>query len=122
MGIELYWFLLGALVCGAGHGLIYYLRHSTRARARQKAESILRSHGLETCDYWMGTTSLDPALQHALDQVAELGRVIIDSEGRVVGTLVPRLVRHGTPPPIRLVVDNTEQPPDKTVSTVDRLP
>ncbi|MGF6440571.1 hypothetical protein [Paraburkholderia youngii] len=100
------WIVAGTLVVSwtGDRALKWWLRRDQVAQLHA-AHALLARHGLDAHRYVPGLGVRDPAMHGALDRVASSGMLIIDREGRLVGGLMPKLVKG---PHLRLVVDNTQ--------------
>jgi hypothetical protein len=107
-------FLTGAVVCFVivlvGQWVISKLTRSDLQKRQERAEAAIRPHGMEVFTYLPSFGADDEQRQH-LAAFDFSGKLILDRDGRLVGRVLPKVVREFDPrrKGLRLVVDNTSE-------------
>lgn len=107
-------FLTGAVVCFVivlvVQWLLSKLTHSDLQKRQERAAAAIRQHGMEVFTYLPSFGGDDEQRQH-LAAFDFSGKLILDRDGRLVGRVLPKVVRELDPrrKGLRLVVDNTSE-------------
>lgn len=97
---EVFILFLGVLLAWMAGWLFRFWNLSQENTRRRAARLILKRHGLTAHRYLATIGAEDAELRSALDTFALTGYIITDSEGRMVGKLIP------TTSPLPQIVEN----------------
>ena len=100
--------IAGAAMMWLADWMVRFWMQSKESQEQAEAEKILSAHGMSTHLYMPSLGVDDQNLREALDKAAYTGRIVLDDNGYVVGRVLPKLVKGGTGPQLRLVVDNSK--------------
>lgn len=87
---------------------VRFWMRSKESGERSETDRILSNHGMSAYFYMPAIGVDDQELRRALEMAAFNGRIVLDKEGRVVGKIIPKVVKASAGPHLRLVVDNSK--------------
>ena len=101
--------ITGAALMAIADKMIRFWASLEERREIANSNKVLAAHGMSAHLYVpsMGIDSRD--LKSALEKSASSGKIVLDSDGRVIGKVLPNIVKGKNQPKLQLVVDNTKK-------------